>query len=130
MEIREILAYAASAIKLRKLRAGLTTLGIAIGITALVGLLAITQGFQASLQVQLQRGFVTDTLVVTTQNLGFGYEVKDFKLLIGDAGIIDNVKNVKLSVPTIQKTCYGQFEKNAIRIQLSILICISKDYTI
>jgi len=34
MEVREILAYAASAIKLRKLRAGLTTLGITIGITA------------------------------------------------------------------------------------------------
>ena len=118
MEIREILAYAASAIKLRKLRAGLTTLGIAIGITALVGLLAITQGFQASLQVQLQRGFVTDTLVVTTQNLGFGYEVKDFKLLIGDAGIIDNVKNVKLSVPTIQKTCYGQFENRTVTLNI------------
>ncbi len=118
MEIREIIAYAASAIKLRKLRAGLTTLGIAIGITALVGLLAITQGFQASLQVQLQRGFVTDTLVVTTQNLGFGYEVKDFTLLIDDANIIDTVENVKLSVPTIQKTCYGKFEDRTVNLNI------------
>ena len=116
MEVREILAYAASAIKLRKLRAGLTTLGITIGITALVGLLAITQGFQASLQVQLQRGFATDTIVVTTQNLGFGYEIKDFQLLVSDAATIDKIDNVKQTIPMIQKTCFGEFDNRTVLI--------------
>jgi len=114
MEVTEILAYAASAIKLRKLRAGLTILGITIGITALVGLLAITQGFQVSLQAQLQRGFATDTIVVTTQNLGFGYEIKDFQLLVSDVAIIDKIDNVKRTVPMIQKTCFGKFENHTI----------------
>ena len=118
MEFTEIIAYAASAIKLRKLRAGLTILGIAIGITALVGLLAITQGFQISLKAQLQRGFATDTIVVTTQNLGFGYELKDFELLIDDAEIIEIIDNVKQTIPMLQKNCYGNFSNYTIPISV------------
>ena len=108
MELAEILSYAFSAIKLRKLRAGLTILGIAIGITALVGLLAMTQGFQASVQVQLQRGFATDAVVVTTQNLGFGYQVKDFQMQINDTATINSLDNIKQSVAIIQKGCYAK----------------------
>lgn len=108
MELTEILSYALSAIKLRKLRAGLTILGIAIGITALVGLLAMTQGFQASVQVQLQRGFATDALVVTTQNLGFGYQVKDFQMQINDTATINSLDNIKQSVAILQKGCYAK----------------------
>jgi putative ABC transport system permease protein len=118
MDFTEIIAYAASAIKLRKLRAGLTILGIAIGITALVGLLAITQGFQISLKAQLQRGFATDTIVVTTQNLGFGYELKDFELLIDDAEIIERIDNVKQTIPMLQKNCYGNFSNYTIPISV------------
>ena len=118
MDFAEIIAYAASAIKLRKLRAGLTILGIAIGITALVGLLAITQGFQISLKAQLQRGFATDTIVVTTQNLGFGYELKDFELLIDDAEIIERIDNVKQTIPMLQKNCYGNFSNYTIPISV------------
>ena len=118
MEFTEIIAYAASAIKLRKLRAGLTILGIAIGITALVGLLAITQGFQISLKAQLQRGFATDTIVVTTQNLGFGYELKDFELLMDDAEIIERIDNVKQTIPMLQKNCYGNFSNYTIPISV------------
>ena len=118
MEFTEIIAYAASAIKLRKLRAGLTILGIAIGITALVGLLAITQGFQISLKAQLQRGFATDTIVVTTQNLGFGYELKDFELLIDDAEMIERIDNVKQTIPMLQKNCYGNFSNYTIPISV------------
>jgi len=118
MDFAEIIAYAASAIKLRKLRAGLTILGIAIGITALVGLLAITQGFQISLKAQLQRGFATDTIVVTTQNLGFGYELKDFELLIDDSEIIERIENVKQTIPMLQKNCYGNFSNYTIPISV------------
>lgn len=117
-ELKEIVAYAASALKLRKLRATLTTLGITIGITALVGLLALTQGFQSSLRVQLQRGFATDTVVVTTQNLGFGYEVKDLKLLITDAEIISRTENVRQSVPMIQKNCFGKFGNRTVALNV------------
>jgi putative ABC transport system permease protein len=64
MKTRAILSYSFSAIKLRKLRAGLTILGIVIGITAIVALLSITQGFSTTITGQLQQGLSTDTLIV------------------------------------------------------------------
>ena len=118
MDLSEILKYALSAIKLRKLRAGLTILGITIGITALVGLLALTQGFQASVQVQLQSGFATDSVVVTTQNLGFGYQVTDFKMQTNDTAIINSLNNIKQSIATMQEGCYGQFGNRTITLNV------------
>jgi putative ABC transport system permease protein len=118
MDLSEILRYALSAIKLRKLRAGLTILGITIGITALVGLLALTQGFQASVQIQLQSGFATDSVVVTTQNLGFGYQVTDFKMQTNDTAIINSLNNIKQSIATMQEGSYGQFGNRTITLSV------------
>jgi putative ABC transport system permease protein len=59
MKITDIFSYAFSAIKLRKLRAGLTTLGVVIGIAAIVALLSITQGLQVAIATQLKKGFAT-----------------------------------------------------------------------
>jgi putative ABC transport system permease protein len=118
MEISEIISYAISAIKLRKLRATLTTLGITIGITALVGLLALTQGFQISVQDQLQRGFATDAVVVTTQNLGFGYQVKDFQMQINDTALINSLDNIKQSVAILQKACFATFGDREITVNV------------
>ena len=61
----DIFGYSFSAIKLRKLRAALTTLGVIIGIAAIVALLSITQGLQASITGQLNRGLSANTLIVT-----------------------------------------------------------------
>ncbi|MGA9387468.1 MAG: ABC transporter permease, partial [Candidatus Bathyarchaeia archaeon] len=74
MKAQDVLSYSFSAIKLRKLRAGLTTLGVVIGIAAIVALLSITQGLQATITRQLQTGFTTDTLIVSTgAGLGGGF---------------------------------------------------------
>ena len=70
MKTRDVFGYSFSAIKLRKLRAGLTVLGVVIGIAAIVALLSITQGFQTTITGQLQKGFAADTLVVTTSTGG------------------------------------------------------------
>jgi len=61
----DIFGYSFNAIRLRKLRAALTTLGVVIGIAAIVALLSITQGLEASLTTQLNEGLTADTLVVT-----------------------------------------------------------------
>ncbi len=71
MKAQDILSYSFGAIRLRKLRAGLTTLGVVIGIAAIVALLSITQGLQATITRQLQTGFATNTLIVSTGG-GFG----------------------------------------------------------
>ena len=72
MKTRDVFGYSFSAIKLRKLRAGLTVLGVVIGIAAIVALLSITQGFQTTITGQLQNGFAADTLVVTTNTGSVG----------------------------------------------------------
>jgi putative ABC transport system permease protein len=98
---------------LRKLRAGLTTLGVVIGIAAIVALLSISQGLQDSITEQLQTGFATNTLIVSTGG-GFGMgpgamtaTESDFKLLVNHTQIIDEIEDVDMSVAVIQKPgCY------------------------
>ncbi|MCL5876606.1 MAG: ABC transporter permease [Candidatus Bathyarchaeota archaeon] len=73
MRVLDIFGFSFSAIRLRKLRAALTTLGIVIGIAAIVALLSITQGLQATITTQLSQGLSADTLIVTSgSSSGFG----------------------------------------------------------
>ncbi len=72
MKTRDIFSYSFSAIKLRKLRAALTILGVVIGIAAIVSLLSITQGMEYTITNQLSQGLATNTLIVTTNSGGFG----------------------------------------------------------
>lgn len=72
MKTIDIFGYSFSAIKLRKLRAALTTLGVIIGIAAIVALLSITQGLQATITGQLNQGLSANTLIVTPGSGGFG----------------------------------------------------------
>lgn len=73
MKTVDVFGYSFNAIKLRKLRAALTTLGVIIGIAAIVALLSITQGLQTTLTGQLNQGLSADTLIVTAgSGGGFG----------------------------------------------------------
>ncbi|MEM3579423.1 MAG: ABC transporter permease [Candidatus Bathyarchaeia archaeon] len=90
MNVVDVLSYAFGAIKLRKLRAALTTLGVVIGIAAIVALLSFSQGFQNTITAQLQKGFATNTLIVSPREaLGGGAEST---LLISDTNIIDHIE--------------------------------------
>ncbi|XHH09044.1 MAG: ABC transporter permease [Candidatus Bathyarchaeia archaeon] len=70
MKTIDVFGYSFNAIKLRKLRAALTTLGVIIGIAAIVALLSITQGLQTTLTGQLNQGLSADTLIVTAGSSG------------------------------------------------------------
>jgi len=70
MKIVDVFGYSFSAIKLRKLRAALTTLGVIIGIAAIVALLSITQGLQATLTGQLNQGLSANTLIISSGSGG------------------------------------------------------------
>jgi putative ABC transport system permease protein len=65
MKVMDIFGYSFSAIRLRKLRAALTILGVVIGIAAIVALLSITTGLQTTITTQLNQGLSADTLIVT-----------------------------------------------------------------
>ncbi len=109
MKTSDIFSFAFGAIRLRKLRAGLTTLGVVIGIAAIVALLSITQGLQTTISSQLQAGFATDTLIVSTGR-GFGMNPgaivsaeSDFELRVNYTQIVDEIEDVDLSVAVIRK---------------------------
>jgi putative ABC transport system permease protein len=117
MKAQDILSYSFSAIKLRKLRAGLTTLGVVIGIAAIVALLSITQGLQETITVQLQKGLATDTLIVSVgRGFGLGGEGgmgganSGFKLLVTDTENISKLENVKTSIAIIQRVGSVRFD--------------------
>jgi len=112
MKVNDVFSYAFSAIKLRKLRAGLTTLGVVIGIAAIVALLSITQGLQDTIAQQFQAGFATDTLIVFAGG-GFGIGANaglasesDFQLLVNHTQIIDEIEGVEMSAAVVQKLGY------------------------
>jgi len=120
MKVSDVFSYAFSAIRLRKLRAGLTTLGVVIGIAAIVALLSISQGLQATIAEQLQTGFATDTLIVSAGG-GFGMgpgamtaAESDFKLLVNYTQIIDEIEDVDMAMAIIQKAGYVKCEREFI----------------
>ena len=100
MKTKDTLGYSFSAIRLRKLRSGLTTLGIVIGIAAIVALLSFTQGFQVSITTQFQEGFATDTLVVSAGGLfqmpGVD-DSSDFALYVNDTSSIEEIVGVDIA---------------------------------
>jgi len=102
---RDTLGYSFSAIRLRKLRSGLTTLGIVIGIAAIVALLSFTAGFQVTMTAQFQEGFATDTLVVSAGGAfgGFpgGGDESDFALYMNDTANVLELDGVDLATPII-----------------------------
>ena len=105
MKPKDIFFYAFSAIKLRKLRAALTTLGVVIGIAAIVALLSITQGLQVAISTQLRRGFATDTLIVSAGG-GLGGGDASFSLLVNDTQTISQIENVTTALAIIQRIGY------------------------
>src|SRR4030067_1215699 len=121
MKTRDVLGYSFSAIRLRKLRAGLTTLGVVIGIAAIVALLSITQGLQDTITEELQKGLATDTLIVTVgggalgaaqgDGGGFGGGLggggdSDFTLLVNDTQAIMDLSpgNITAALAVIQRS--------------------------
>ena len=72
MKSRDVFSFSFSSIKLRKLRASLTILGVVIGIAAIVALLSISQGLQTTITNQVEKGVGANTLVVTAGKNGFG----------------------------------------------------------
>jgi putative ABC transport system permease protein len=113
MRSTDIFSYAFGAIRLRKLRAALTTLGVIIGIAAIVALLSISQGLQVTITNQLESGFATDTLIVSPGSGGafgigggLGGGGSDFSLMVSDTQIIDDIDNVVVSAAIIQEVGY------------------------
>lgn len=121
MRTRDVFGYSFSAIKLRKLRAGLTTLGVVIGIAAIVALLSITTGLQNTITAQLETGLATDTLIVSPGagvfgggqgGGGFGGDAlggsdSGFRLFVNDTQTINSLStDIFTSIAVVQRSGY------------------------
>jgi putative ABC transport system permease protein len=112
MKAADIFSYAFSAIRLRKLRAGLTTLGVIIGIAAIVALLSLGQGFQNAITQQFEKGFATNTLVVTPRTFGMAGTVTSNPLFVSDVENISHIPDVTMVMAVIQRACYIKVNGN------------------
>lgn len=64
MKSNKILAIAWENLTQRKLRASLTTLGVVIGIAAIIGLASLGEGFRLEIRERIEQGFELDVLIV------------------------------------------------------------------
>jgi putative ABC transport system permease protein len=98
---KRILAMAWGNMKQRKLRTSLTTLGVVIGITAIIALASLGEGFRLTVKERMQRGFEINVLTVMSGGMltGTGSEFTD-----KDVANIRNIEGVTVATPLIQKT--------------------------
>jgi len=110
MKSRDVFSFAFGAVRLRKMRAGLTILGIVIGIAAIVALTSITTGLQVTITSELGAGFSSDTVTVSTQSFGmFGGGSSDFTLLVNDTDTINEIDGVQTSAAIMSKSVMLDF---------------------
>jgi len=64
MRLKRIFSMAWESMRQRKLRASLTTLGVVIGITAIIALASLGEGFRVSITNRMEQGFELDVLTV------------------------------------------------------------------
>ena len=110
MKSKDVFSFAFGAVRLRKMRAGLTILGIVIGIAAIVALTSITTGLQVTITSELGAGFSSDTVTVSTQSFGmFGGGSSDFTLLVNDTDTINEIDGVQTSAAIMSKSVMLDF---------------------
>lgn len=101
MRRKRIVAMAWENMKQRRLRTFLTTLGVVIGITAIIALASLGEGFRLTVKERMQQGFEINVLTVMSGGIltGTGSEFTD-----DDIQNIKNITGVVAATPLIQKT--------------------------
>jgi len=100
MRLGRILAMAWENMKQRKLRTSLTTLGVIIGITAIIGLASLGEGFRLEVRERMQQGFELDNLTVIPGTLFAGLSRDRFRDY--DIQNISNITGVKVATQVMQ----------------------------
>jgi putative ABC transport system permease protein len=94
----DLLPVGTVGLRARRLRAGLSALGVAIGIAAIVAVLGITRSSQAGLLAQIDR-LGTDLLTVTN---GRSIQGQEAQLPARAAGMLGQIDGVRQVAPTAQ----------------------------
>jgi len=86
-------------LKKRRLRTSLTTLGVVIGITTIIGLASLGSGLRSAVNKNFQQGFELDNLIVIPGSFAAGLRGAGFAS--SDVASIKTVENVTLVTPMI-----------------------------
>lgn len=100
MRRKQIFAVAWENMKQRKLRTSLTTLGVVIGITAIIGLASLGEGFRTVVKNQMEQGFELDVLTIIPGSLFAGLSRERFR----DENVLDikGIEGVRIATPVMQ----------------------------
>lgn len=100
MKPRKILSMALENLRQRRLRTSLTTLGVVIGITAIVGLASLGEGFRLEVRDRMQQGFELDNLTIIPGSLFAGLSRQRFT--DQDIQTISEIPGVKTATQVMQ----------------------------
>lgn len=99
MRTRKMFGMAWGNLKRRKLRTALTTLGVVIGITTIIGLASLGEGLRISVNQRLEQGFELDVLIVIPGSFAAGIRGQGFSS--SEVGNVSTIQNVTLVTPMI-----------------------------
>ncbi|TFG28450.1 ABC transporter permease [Candidatus Thorarchaeota archaeon] len=105
MKLLDIISFGFNAIRRKKVRNSLAIMGVAIGIAAIISLSALGGGFQDMVDLQFQRGFSSDTLIITTRGIDFFLPESDFEMYINDTDAIEGLEHVQRASAQMQRAC-------------------------
>ncbi|MHA2426557.1 MAG: ABC transporter permease [Candidatus Hermodarchaeia archaeon] len=100
MKTKSVLGLAWTNMRRRKTRTALTTLGIVVGIMAVVSISSLSGGFEAQITSQLMQGLDTDILTVFPGGGILGGGLTSFN--INDSATVQNVTGVIGTLPITQ----------------------------
>ncbi len=100
MRLRRVIAMAWENMTQRKLRTSLTTLGVVIGITAIIGLASLGEGFRLEIKQRMETGFELDNLTVIPGSLFAGLSPERFT--DDDVVNISKISGVKVATQVMQ----------------------------
>jgi len=98
MRLKRIFSMAWANMKLRKLRTFLTTLGVVIGITAIIALASLGEGFRISITERMEQGFELDVLTVIPGSF-FIAGMREFTDT--EVAEVREVSNISVATPVI-----------------------------
>ncbi|MHA2209307.1 MAG: ABC transporter permease [Candidatus Thorarchaeota archaeon] len=120
MKGKDTFTFALDAVRLRKVRAALTTLGVIVGIAAIVALMSISQGYQVALTENFETGLSADTLTVTSGRGLFGKQTDPdpFILYLNSTERIQSVAHVEIVTPVMSDSCILLVGEDELRVTL------------
>lgn len=109
-------------LKQRKLRTSLTTLGVIIGITAIIGLASLGEGFRLEIRDRMQQGFELDNLTIIPGSLFAGLSRQRFT--DDDVRNISAIPGVKVATQVMQVGNVTLYEGNK-RVQAFVATAVN-----